>query len=691
MGKMTPKKYVKGWRKLVELERQEEMEHHEEEIRRLSGFQRQARGRALMQLRGRDDGLGLGGYRLVKFRSHPATPLPDTEIETGDLVLASRGDPLARKNPVGTVAEKTRYSVTVSFARELPPWVTRSRGHRLRLDLYVNDVTYQRMLEALETWSQAQGRLTHLRRVLLGQRPPLFGEESSPRDYYFPQLNPSQQSAVSRALAAADCFLIHGPPGTGKTVTMVELACQLVGQGERVLAAADSNTAVDNLVEMLAEYSISVVRVGHPARVSPLLRQHTLDYQVQQNRWYQAAQTLREQVDQIRSQQEQVAHPGARWRRGLSDRKIRVLARRGQGARGVSAQRLQEMARWLDYQRKVDEGFGEIRRLENKAVAEIMERARVVCATNSTCGSEIVRQQNFDSVIVDEATQATEPSSLIPLARGGRFYLAGDHKQLPPTVLSREAEERGLGLSLFQRLLQLHGDGVKALLTIQYRMHREIMAFPNDQFYRGLLHAHASVAAHTLDPLLTASPGSNLSLPWPGLLAGDKPLVWIALTGPEKQRAGSTSRHNDREAAVAAMLARELIQSGLPPSELGIITPYDDQAQLLRQAGSWPRGLEIKTVDGFQGREKEAVIISFVRSNDAGNLGFLLDLRRLNVALTRARRKLILVGDPTTLSHDPVYAELVQACRQRQCLAYPGEEELPSPLSGNRASASPGR
>jgi len=263
--------YEEKFSELVEMEREEEMERHQKEIEKLSGEERQAKGRALLHMKGKDEGKGLGGNKIVKFSRNEE--LPEHEINVGDLVMVSKNEPLNPDNPTGTVVEKTSYSVSVAFREGCPEFVL---GKDLRVDLYVNDITFQRMLDALEHFEVVTGKKMYLRGIILGKIGPRFNEIDG-FEVENEELDESQRKAVKRSLEAEDLFLIHGPPGTGKTTALIEVIEQHVKRGEKVLATADSNVAVDNMVDFLNERGVDVVRVGHPARVTETLREHTLE------------------------------------------------------------------------------------------------------------------------------------------------------------------------------------------------------------------------------------------------------------------------------------------------------------------------------------------------------------------------------------------------------------------------------
>ena len=665
---LAASEYADRFERLVELERREEMSRHEREIRELSGRERERRGRALLGMRGRDRGEGLGGHMVKFLKEERGRSLPETELAVGDLVMVSKRDPTRDDNPTGTVARHTNYSVTVVFDGRPADFVL---GDGLRLDLYVNDITFQRMKEAVSTLASADGRLEEMRDLVTGASDPEAGEPAEIDEWRNADLDESQRQAVRRAVGAERVHLIHGPPGTGKTTTAVEVIRQHVDRGDSVLATAASNVAVDNMLEFLARQGVPCVRVGHPARVTPLLRGLTLDRVIEEHPDHARYEELREQAFGLKDRQEDLTHPSGRHRRGMSDDRIRSLAEEGRGARGVSPETIREMARWLTLRERMDELFDEAERHREKAVREVLDAADVVLTTNSTAGSEVMRDSRFDVLVLDEATQATEPSCLIPMIRAEKVVMAGDHRQLPPTVLSREAEQEGLGRTLFEKWADRHGDRIVDLLTVQYRMHRRIMEFSGERFYGGRLEPAEEVAGHTLRDLAPEDDGDFVQRvadePLRPILDPGEPVVFVstaAAEAAESSRRGSTSTENVREAEFVVRAARALLEAGLEPEQVAVVAPYADQEKRIRRALE-PDALEVKTVDGFQGREKEAVLVSLTRSNPDDEIGFLADRRRLNVALTRARRKLVVVGDDATVTADPVFRDFVEHVRDR--------------------------
>lgn len=496
-------------------------------------------------------------------------------------------------------------------------------GDNFRLDLSPDEITRRRQAAALTIVQQSKGRIAQLRDILLGEREPQF--DNPPECDFSTALNPSQQEAVRFALSSRDLAIIHGPPGTGKTTTVVELIAQAVKRGNKVLACAPSNTAVDNLVDRLARTDCHTVRVGHPARVDQRLRNYTLDYQAgQQEEMTIVREMLREAEDLFRQ----------------ADRYSRAKPKQG------AKKEMRRDARRL----KAD-----ARLLEQQAVEVVLDRADVICATTSF-NDQILGDRQFGLAVIDEACQSTEPGCWLPVLRAERLVLAGDHCQLPPTVLSAEASRDGFSISLLERLVEHYGDAVTRRLNMQYRMHADIMRFSSEQFYDGSLEAHGSVAEHLLpgiivkeiDPLTTT------------------PVTFIDTAGAdwnEELEPDGLSKRNPQEGALLLRKVRQLQVAGMEAADIAIIAPYAAQVRWLREHADSDE-LEIDTVDGFQGREKEAVLISCVRSNGSGEIGFLADTRRMNVALTRARRKLIVVGDSATLGGHEFYANLLNYFEQ---------------------------
>ena len=587
--------------------------------RQATGDAAERSGVSLVGLAIRDEAGGFGGRVVVTLgKRDRRLDLPWTRLNAGSPIVLSEEHQPDGTGWRGVVTDRDRGAITVALAESPEPVADRAT---FRLDVSSDEVARQRQRDALRKADAAErGRLAVLKRRLLGEEPPVF---SMPRVWLpLSNLDDSQRAAVDRALSAEDVAIIHGPPGTGKTTTVVELIRQAIVRGERVLACAPSNLAVDNMLERLLAAGERALRIGHPARVLPALREHTLDVQVESHPTLKLAREWTKEAFALRRQAGKYTRaapaPGAR-------RDLRAEARK-----------------LLD----------DARRMESSLVTQLLDSASVLCATLTGLNDDLLGDREFDLVVIDEAAQSTEPCCWIPLLRCRRVVLAGDHCQLPPTVVSTEARRDGFHVSLMERLMERWGGTISPRLTRQYRMHEQIMRFSSAEFYESSLIAAESVREHLLADLpdVTASPLTQT------------PLRFFDTAGSgcdEQSEEQGTSLQNPGEAAFVARQVEELIAAGVAPTDVAVITPYAAQARLLRDLIDAP-GVEVDTVDGFQGREKEAVVISLVRSNTKGELGFLTDTRRMNVALTRARRKLIVFGDSSTLANHEFYLRLLE-------------------------------
>jgi len=589
---------------LLGAEREEERARFAEARGRLTLAEREARGLAIADAEPVEEG-ALAGRALVHYGRAGGRPLGASRIGVGSPVSVSLRREPRPDAPCGVVARRTRSRLAVAFDEPPPDWATEGR---VLLELEPSPVTWERLASGLGRMrDERAGRRWHA--VLAGERPRF--ETRAPGPDLGARLNPEQAAALDLSDRALDLALVHGPPGTGKTTVLVEVIRRAAARGEPVLAAAPSNLAVDNLLERLLEAGVDGVRVGHPARVLPSLLAHTLEARADGHESARIAQGLVTEALALRRD--------ARKRRG----------RRGPGRFSESR----------EAERRARELLAEARRLEDRAEAEVLSRAPVVLATLTGLDAAPLARRRFGLAVVDEATQAVEPAAYLALLRAERAVLAGDPLQLPPTVLSAAAQAGGLGVSLFERLAALHGEAARVTLAEQHRMNRIIMRYPSEALYGGLLRAHPAVAEHAID---------------------GAPLEMIDTSGrgfEEDTPEGSDSKQNAGEADLAAAEVERILDLGVAPADLAVISPYDAQVQRLRQllAGRVEQGLEVDTVDGFQGREKEAVVVSLVRANEAGEVGFLADVRRMNVAITRARKKLVVVGDGATVARHPFY------------------------------------
>ncbi len=589
----------------------------------LSLQEREEHGLSVLDLESIEEEVGLGGRFLLTLARADRRPLP-TRLHNGDLVAVLPRRSEVKEPARALISRATSTRIQLAFDRSPPPYVHEGL---LRLDVVPNDVTYDRLRAGLQRIkAMDKGVERRKREVVLGNEPPRFDK---PREFEPTRpLNPEQQDATARALAAEDFFLVHGPPGTGKSTVLAEVAAQAVAGGQRLLCTAASNAAVDHLLDLCLEKGLRAIRVGHPARVAARLQEHTLDIVVED-------------------------HPDRVVSRDLFEEAYSLLGyARRQRTQGRSRERFAN-ARASSTEAK--SMLDEARALEKKAVRAVLARADVVCVTLASLGSGVLANEEFDLALLDEATQATEPLALLGFLRAPKVILAGDPQQLPPTVLSQEAAKAGLGVSLFERLLKDHGEGVKRMLREQYRMNASIMDFPSREMYGGELRAHPSVAKRTLAEVLT--PGSETEVDAP-------PVLFLDTAGKgfdEEVEPTTRSLFNAGEAGLIEARVKALLALGLSPRELAVITPYSAQAHRLRErVEALHHDVEVDTVDAFQGREKDAILVSLTRSNGEGQLGFLTDLRRMNVALTRARRHLFVVGDSATLSGHPFYARVIE-------------------------------
>ncbi len=493
--------------------------------------------------------------------------------------------------------------------------------------LSFDETSYRTMFEAIDRTINAKGRLAELRDLIYSRRK---ATELSFAPLGFPYLNPSQQNAVNKVLCAKDVAVVHGPPGTGKTTTLVEAIAETLRREPQVLVCAQSNMAVDWICERLVDRGVHVLRLGNPSRVNDKMLSFTYERRFESHPDYPDLWSIRKAIRELRSA-----------KRRSSDQ----------------------------WHQKMDRLKSRATELEIRINQDLFNSAHVIASTLVGSASRLLDGMRFSTLFIDEAAQALEAASLIPMRRAGRVVLAGDHCQLPPTVKSFEALKGGLGKSLRERIVTNHPEAV-TLLTMQYRMNHEIMKFSNEWFYNGAMTAAPEVRHR-------------------GILDFDTPIEWIdtdiegrlpsrpidedsdAPSFQEALAGESHGRINRDEAEFSVLTLRNYIekigkQRFLDERiDVGLISPYRAQVQYLRGLikrtpffRPFRHLISINTVDGFQGQERDVIIISLVRSNEEGNIGFLRDLRRMNVAMTRARMKLIIIGSVATLTRHPFYRKL---------------------------------
>jgi len=615
--------YFERWYRFLKLESDAERERlasrrESRKARGMSDRSIEAQGDTLMHMVISDHRTGLGGRTIATFvKRQSKALLPWNRFRVGAPVVASDENTLMDVAN-GVVCARSSSSVEVVF----DDW---PEGKFFRLELSADEVTRKRQQTAMLQALQGRGRIAQFRELLIHDKEPQFfpikNLQTIEASLAKSPLNASQREAIVHALGANDLAIIHGPPGTGKTTTVAELIRQAVAKGQRVLACAPSNTGVDNLLEKLVELGINAIRIGHPARVLESLQEHTLDYLVEAD---PAMKVIRE----MRREAEMLTSKAGRWTR----------AKPMPGAR----EDFKQEARRLRNDAKI---------FEEQIIDTKLDRASVICATTNY-DPEILGDRTFDLGVIDEACQSTEPGYWPVVLRVEQLVLAGDHCQLPPTVLSTQATLEGLSKSMMERLVERWENRVTRQLTIQYRMHQKIMEFPSEHFYQGTLVADASVAEHTLADL-------------PGIQTESldaQPVLFVDTSGAdwtEELDPNGESKLNPREAIWILKQVDALLAAGLLPDQIAVIAPYSAQVRFLRDRCT-SNGVEIDTVDGFQGREKEAVLISLVRSNSQGEVGFLGDTRRMNVAMTRAKRKLIVIGDGSTLGRNAFFKKWIE-------------------------------
>ena len=517
----------------------------------------------------------------------------------------------------GTVsyAEENRMVVSVSD----PATVSHLQStERLGVQLSFDETTYRLMTEALERAINAKGnRLAELRDTFYGLLPTATLQL---QPIQFPWLNASQQKAVNSVLAAKDVAVVHGPPGTGKTTTLVEAIYETLRRENQVLVCAQSNMAVDWISEQLGNRGIDVLRIGNPARVTDKMLALTYERRYEAHADYPQLWALRKALREVQ----------------------------GSRKRGDN-----------NYHQKVDRLKSRITELEIRIHNALMGQARVIACTLAGSASRTLEGYRFGTLFIDEAAQALEAACWIAIRKADRVILAGDHCQLPPTVKSIEAVNGGLGKTLMEKIVENQPQTV-TLLQVQYRMNEDIMRFSSNWFYDGRVQCAPEVHSRSILDLDTA-------------------ITWIDTAGEYREEfvGESFGRINRDEAALTLAtlqsyferIGRERIVD--ERIDVGIISPYRAQVQYLRQLlkkseyfKPLRRQISVNTVDGFQGQERDVIMISLVRSNDDGQIGFLRDLRRMNVAMTRARMKLFVLGDATTMTRHPFYNKLYHYIRK---------------------------
>ena len=529
----------------------------------------------------------------------------------------------AKNTKAGSKLQYLSFTATVSYAEQdrmvvaLPDSgriVDLQRQDALGVQLFFDETSYRLMFEALDRVIRARsGRLADLRDIFYTKAPASRYTFDAMR---LPWLNASQEKAVNEVLWAKDVAVVHGPPGTGKTTTLVEAIFETLRRESQVLVCAQSNMAVDWISEKLVDRGINVLRIGNPTRVNDKMLSFTYERRFEAHPDYPQLWSIRKAIRELRQQRK---HADS-WHQKMDRLKSRATE------------------------------------LELRIRSSLFGEARVIASTLTGAANRVLEGEKYSTLFIDEAAQALEAACWIAIRKAGRVILAGDHCQLPPTVKSIMALKGGLGKTLMERIVENKLETV-TLLKMQYRMNEQIMKFSSEWFYHGMVESAPTVSHR-------------------GILDYDTPMMWIDTAecdGKEEFVGENFGRINRAEAELTLQTLQQYLekigkQRILEESiDVGIISPYRAQVQLLRKElrkreffRPYRHLLTVNTVDGFQGQERDIILISLVRSNDGGDIGFLRDLRRMNVAITRARMKLIILGSSETMTSHPFYKKLYE-------------------------------
>ena len=632
-------------RMLLQMEYEEEKKAYQQMTEAMGVDRRVSRGDAWLPLRvGRSYYNSLNQLCVEVFRTLADDDDADHNFEFGRPVQFFKVLPQAKPNPQSSIVNSQLSNVnrqvpiltgTVSFVDgdrmvvavpDNAPLADLQTGDgQLGVQLFFDETSYRLMFEALERTMRAKGRLGYLRDLFYSRQK---AETFSFPDMGFDYLNDTQEHAVNEVLRAKDVAIVHGPPGTGKTTTLVEAIYETLRRENQVLVCAQSNMAVDWISEKLVDRGLNVLRIGNPPRVDDKMLSFTYERRFEAHPDYPQLWAIRKAIRELRSQRKR----SDQWHQKMDRLKSRATE------------------------------------LEIRINAELFGEARVIASTLVGSANRLLDGMKFGTLFIDEAAQALEAACWIPIRRAGRVIFAGDHCQLPPTVKCYEALKGGLGRTLMERIATEKPE-VVTLLRIQYRMHEDIMRFSSDWFYHNMMVAAPEVRHRSILDL-------------------DLPITWIDTgeRGRRSEEGGTTTEEggrrnemllpnaslsNEAEAELTLLALQayfELIGRQRVLDErldVGIISPYRAQVQYLRSLlkkreffKPFRQLITVNTVDGFQGQERDVIVISLVRSNDEGQIGFLRDLRRMNVAITRARMKLIILGDTATMTRHPFYRKL---------------------------------
>jgi len=627
----TPEEEIEFLEKLLGLEQAEDLAQYQAQVLETPLKERQRKGSTWYPVRVKNTQIGTGGKFVIELSRNVEFNQPH-QFQPGAQAAIFWNAPAGQKvqQLPGTIISVDQTEMQIQILEDdLPDWID---DRYIGVDLLFDENSYREMKFALAKLKNPAigSRLERLRNVALGWEQAEFQDSAKFDNSNWPiqHLNDSQKDAIKKMMAAKDLFVIHGPPGTGKTTTIVAAIQTALIYSKQVLVCAPSNAAADLLTEKLAQARVKVLRVGNPARISEEILPYTLDYQI-------GSHSDAKEIRRLRKLAFELKRMAYKYKRFFD-----------------KSEREQKQA-MLKESRNI---LKQIADIERYVIDGAKESTQAFVSTLVGASAQLLRGKRFEMVFIDEAGQAVEPACWIPILNADRVVFAGDHCQLPPTVKSKEAARLGMEETLLEKLIERQSKEVVSMLQIQYRMHETIMNFSSDYFYSGNLKAHTSVEKRLIFP--AKEDNSHL------------PFVFIDTSGTgfeEKFNPQNIGLSNPEEADLlirhlAGWLEnnRSSLNQNRENFSISIISPYREQVELLKRETSsrlkeYAKNIKIGTVDGFQGQESDLVYISLVRSNEKQEIGFLRDVRRMNVAITRSRMRLVVIGDASTLSNFKFY------------------------------------
>lgn len=615
--------YFKRLLDLLKIEKEEDQNAYRKLTESSTVAERRANGLSWYPIAIRGSEMSRGDYLTVELERTTHHDISHQLRFGASAVLFSNHDPKTDRLE-GVISHQSGNKLKITLRTdELPDW---TRDGKLGVDVLFDNNSYDEMQNALKTASlpfekAAEGNLIQ---ILTGAKTPSFNPNTP--TYTIPKLNTMQQSAVEKILTAQDLAIVHGPPGTGKTTTLVQAIKAMIKQDhQQILVVAPSNTAVDLLSEKLADEGLNVLRVGNPARVSERLMALTLDSKMAEHSSMKEIKSLKKQANEYKN---------------MAHKYKRTFGRAEQEQRKALFNEAYKIMK-------------EVGNTEQYIMDDLVNKAQVVTATLVGANHYTVRGRKFHTVVIDEAGQALEPACWIPILKAKKVVFAGDHCQLSPTIKSAAAAKGGLSTTLLEKCVALHPDAV-VLLEEQYRMNEAIMGYSSKVFYEDKLKAHETVAHRVLS-------------------ADEPPLAFIDTAGCGfDEKLEGTSTTNPEEAVFLlkhlTLLVQKLVLTYTIDNfpSIAIIAPYKQQIYVLKdlllnapELQVYADKITVNTIDSFQGQERDIVYIGLTRSNDEGVIGFLNDIRRMNVAMTRAKMKLVVIGDSATLSRSDFYSGFI--------------------------------